>query len=132
MDTRLEDKLRAAVSAGWRVLLVEVAFLTLVWLVYLGVMRTHSAAVLVLWGPEVSRTTVAGISLAAIALFKVALWLQAGLLLWAWMWASRLSKQGAMDARRRIDSARPDEAGAEPAARPTPAQETRSPLRSPS
>jgi hypothetical protein len=92
------------VSAGWRVLLIEVAFLTTVWLISVSIMTAHPAALLAFWGPDVSWSTVATISLGAIALFKVALWLQAALLLWAWMWASRLRKRSAIDAQRRIPS----------------------------
>lgn len=109
MDAGFEDKLRAAVSAGWRVLLIEVGFLTLVWLIYLTVMPSHPAALIALWGPEVSWSTVATVTLQAIAMFKVAVWLQAGLLLWAAIWAVRLRNRGEVSAHGRTGSAIADE-----------------------
>jgi hypothetical protein len=112
MDTAFENRLRAAVSAGWRVLLIEAGFLTLVWLIYLAVISAHPAAMLALWGPDVSWSTVATISLWAVAVFKVALWLQGALLLWAWMWASMLRRRGAADARRRKESLEREQAQA--------------------
>jgi hypothetical protein len=105
MDTAFESRLRAAVSAGWRVLLVEVGFVTLVWLVYLGIMAAHPSAMRALFGPDVSWSAVATVTLLAVAVFKVALWLQASLLLWAWLWAVMLRRQRAADARRRTESA---------------------------
>jgi hypothetical protein len=92
MDIEFERRLRAAVSAGWRMLVIEVGLLTIVWVIYLAAMSTRAATMLALWGPYVSMSTVATVSLMAIAAFKVALWLQAALLGWAWMWASRLRK----------------------------------------
>jgi hypothetical protein len=92
MDEAFERKLRAAVSAGWRVLIVEVVFLTLVWVGYLVIMGARPAALLALWGPEVTWSTVATVSLQAIAAFKVALWLQAALLAWGALWAATLRK----------------------------------------
>jgi len=91
MDEAFERKLRAAVSAGWRVLIVEVGLLTLAWVAYLAIMGAHPPALLALWGPDVTWSTVAAISLEAIAIFKVALWLQAVLLAWGAVWASRLA-----------------------------------------
>lgn len=104
MDTAFENRLRAAVSAGWRVLLIEAGFVTVVWLIFRAAIAAHPAAMLALWGPDVSWSTVTTIGLQAIAAFKVALWLQAALLLWAWMWASMLRRQGAADARPRTEA----------------------------
>jgi len=104
MDDAFERKLRAAVSAGWRVLVVEVGLLTLAWVAYLAIQAGHPTALLVLWGPDVSWSTVATISLQAIAVFKVALWLQAALLAWAALWASTLRKRNARISEKRIDS----------------------------
>jgi hypothetical protein len=92
MDTAFERRLRAAVSAGWRVLVVEVGILTLVWAVYLVAMSAHPGAMLALWGPYVTRSTAATISVYAIATCKIALWLQAALLAWGSLWASTLRR----------------------------------------
>jgi hypothetical protein len=106
MDATFERKLRAAISAGWRVLLVEVVFLTLVWAAYLTITGVHPTWMLALWGPDVTWSIVATISLQAIAACKVAIWFQVALLAWAWMWSSRLRKLGAESAERRSDNER--------------------------
>ncbi len=106
MDEAFERKLRAAVSAGWRVLLVEVGLLTLVWVVYLGIMGVHPPVLIALWGPGVTWSTVATVSLFAIAGFKVVLWVQAGLLAWGALWASTLRRSNARIAETRSDSDR--------------------------
>jgi hypothetical protein len=100
-----ERRLRAAVSAGWRVLVVEVALLALAWVIYLAVMGAHPPFVLALWGPDVTWSTVATISLQSFAAFKVGIWLQAALLAWAWLWASTLRRFGAESAEPRSESA---------------------------
>jgi hypothetical protein len=105
MDATFERRLRAAISSGWRVLLVEVAVLTLAWVVYRAVMGAHPSAMLALWGPDVTWSTVATISLQSIAAFKVALWLQAAVLAWGWLWASTLRKLDAESAEPRSESA---------------------------
>ena len=43
MNDPFEKKVRAAAVAGWWVVLIAVAFLTLLWLVYLAVMSAHPA-----------------------------------------------------------------------------------------
>jgi hypothetical protein len=88
----LEQKLRAAVSAGWKVVVIEAVFITVAWLAYLATITGRAGWLLALWGPEVSWPTVATVSVLAIAAFKVMLWLQAALVLWAWMWARALRR----------------------------------------
>jgi hypothetical protein len=105
VNVTFERRLRAAVSAGWRVLVVEVALLTVVWVIHLAVMGAHPRVVLSLWGSDVSWSTVAAISLQAIAVYKVALWLQAALLAWGALWANTLRKLGAETAEPRSESA---------------------------
>jgi hypothetical protein len=112
MDLAFERKLRAAVSAGVRVLVVEVGLLTIVWVIHLAAMAAHPSAVLALWGPDVSWSMVAAISLHAIATFKVALWLQAALLAWGWVWASMLRRMREGSVEQRSEPARRDEAAA--------------------
>jgi hypothetical protein len=92
MSTTFEEKLRAALSAGWRVLLIEVAFLLIVWLFYRALAPAQSEALLVLIGPNITWATVTSVWLWGIAAFKLVLWLQAGLLLWGWLWSVMLRK----------------------------------------
>jgi len=103
MDAAFEDRLRSAISAGWRVLLIEVGWLTLVWLIYRFFATAHPALMLALWGPDASWSTVATVALVAVAVFKMGLWLQAALLLWGWLWSSMLRKRRAADALSRTD-----------------------------
>jgi hypothetical protein len=107
MDAGFDAKLRAAVSAGWRVLVAEVVFLTLVWLIYLRIMSAHPAPMLALFGPDVSWSTVALVTLLAVAVFKVAIWIEAGVVLWMWTWGSLLRRRGAPDARGRTERGEP-------------------------
>lgn len=93
MDDAFERKLRAAVSAGWRVVIVEAAVLTLLWVVYLVLMGTRPPAILALWGPGATWSTFAMVTILAIAAFKVALWLQIALLAWGSLWASTLRRE---------------------------------------
>jgi hypothetical protein len=92
MDVEFDRKVRAAVSAGVRVFVVEVGLLTLVWAIYLAVAGARPGALLAFWGPDASWTTVTHVTLLAIAAFKVALWLQAAVLAWGWVWASMLRR----------------------------------------
>jgi hypothetical protein len=107
MDPTFEQKLRAAISAGWRVFVIEVAFLTVVWSIYVALMRTHSPLLLLSFGPDASWAAIAMITVGMIGLFKVALWLQAGLLIWGSFWASGLRRQRIDDELARRDGERP-------------------------
>jgi len=114
MEATFEDKLRAAVSAGWRALVVEAVFLTVVWLVFLGMAESQSSFWLALWGPNATWEMATRISLWAFAFFKVVVWLQAGMLFWAWMWSRALHKTKAVvrTQQGRIDVGMPATAGA--------------------
>jgi hypothetical protein len=105
MDATFERKLRAAVSAGWRVLVIEVVALTIVWVFYLAILGAHPSVMLALSGPDVTWSTLETISLQAIAAFKVALWLQAAILGWAALWGAALRKLDAESAEGRSRSA---------------------------
>jgi hypothetical protein len=105
MDTSFERKLRAAVSAGVRVLVVEVGLLSLVWALYLVFIGARPGWALALWGPEVSWPWVAAITLGAVALFKVFLWIQAALLAWGWLWAATLRRMRAGAADEQVAAA---------------------------
>jgi hypothetical protein len=103
MEPTFEQKLRAAISAGWRVFLIEVAFITLAWGIYAALIRAHSPLLPLSFGPDASWAMIAMISVGTIGLFKVALWLQAGLLIWGSLWASTLRRQRLEDELARRD-----------------------------
>jgi hypothetical protein len=91
MDT-FERRVRAAATAGWCVVGIGLAFLTLVWLAYLGITRARAEWLLSMWGPDVTWTYFEQVCLAALAAFKLALWLIALASLWLTLWARQLRK----------------------------------------
>jgi hypothetical protein len=93
MDT-FEKRVRAAAMAAWSVVGTAIGFLTLVWLVYLGIAHARWAWMLSLWGPDVSWAFFDRACLAALAVFKIAIWLMALASLWLTLWAKRLRKLG--------------------------------------
>lgn len=97
MNDVFTTRVRAAAVAGWWTLLVGVAFITLAWLAYLCMMTTRPACVLSLWGPNVNWADIQHISLWAITVFKLALWLLALLVIWLTLWARQLKKHPAAD-----------------------------------
>jgi hypothetical protein len=82
MNDPFEKKVRAAVVAGWWVVLIAVAFLTLLWLLYLAVLSTHPAWLLTLWGPGVDWPFVQNVWFWAVAAFKFCVWLMIFAVLW--------------------------------------------------
>ena len=92
MDDVFEKRVRAAVVAGWWVVVIAVAFLTLVWLVYLVVMSAHPAWLLSLWGPGVDWPFVQTVWFWAMAAFKFCVWLMVFAVLWLTLWVRQLHK----------------------------------------
>ena len=82
MNDPFENKVRAAAVAGWWVVLIAVAFLTLLWLLYLAVMSAHPAWLLTLWGPGVDWPFVQNVWFWAVAAFKFCVWLMIFAVLW--------------------------------------------------
>ena len=54
MNDPFEKKVRCAAVAGWWAFLVGAGFITLQWLVYLGVTNARPGWWLAMWGPEIS------------------------------------------------------------------------------
>lgn len=92
MNDSFEKKLRAAVVAGWWVILIAAGFLTLQWLIYLAVMSSRPAWLLTLWGPGVDWPFVQNVWFWIMAIFKMCLWLMILVVLWLTQWARRLRK----------------------------------------
>jgi hypothetical protein len=99
MDT-FEKRLSAAASAAWWVVLIAAGFLTLVWLIYLGMVSARPAWMLSMWGPDVDWQFAQKVSLCAIAAFKCCVWLMASGALWLTLWARRLRKLQATGERQ--------------------------------
>jgi hypothetical protein len=92
VEDAFEKKVRAAVEAGWRALVVGVAFLTVVWFVYLAIIRTRAHWMAWLLGPEVTWSTLTTVSLWAMAALKIGLYGFALLEVWGAFWVRRLRK----------------------------------------
>src|SRR6202521_3201797 len=94
MNDQFEKKVRAAAVAGWWVVLIAVAFLTLQWLIYLAVMSTHPAWLLSLWGPGVDWPFVQNVWFWAMVAFKFCVWLMVLAVLWLALLGRQLPKIG--------------------------------------
>lgn len=92
MTDAFENRVKAGAAAGWYVVAVAAGFVTLAWLLYLGLMSARPAWVLSLWGPDLTWPLAQRICLAAIAALKCCVWLMAFGALWLTLWARRLRK----------------------------------------
>ena len=92
MNDAFEKRVRAAAIAGWWVVLIGLAFISLQWLVYLAVMHTHPSWLLALWGPDVDWAFVHRVWFWAIVILKFIWWLLVLAVLWLTLWARQLRK----------------------------------------
>ncbi len=98
MNDPFEKKARAAAVAGWWVILIGYALVTLTWAVYLALVSARPAWMRAMWGPDVSRDFMQMVSLWLLGVFKLLLWLLFLVVLWLTLWARqlrRLNKQPA-------------------------------------
>jgi hypothetical protein len=95
MNDLFVTRVRAAAVAGWWTVLVAVGFIVVVWLGYLCLMTARPTCMLRFCGPDVAWPEIQHISLWIIAVFKLALWLLALLVVWLTLWARQLKKQAA-------------------------------------
>lgn len=92
MNDPFEKKVKAAAVAGWWVVLIAAAFLTLQWLIYLAVMSARPAWLLTLWGPTADWPFVQNVWFWVMAIFKMCVWLMILAVLWLTLWARQLRK----------------------------------------
>lgn len=92
MNDAFEKKVRAAAIAGWWAFLVAAVFITLQWLVYLGITNARPGWMLAMWGPGVSWDFVQTVWLWALVALKFCVWLLALVSLWLTLWARQLRK----------------------------------------
>jgi hypothetical protein len=88
-----EDRLRAAVRAGWWIVALAAAVLTLQWLAYLVLTAQQPSWFLWLWGHGATWPQVQGVWLAAMAVFKLCIWVLALIVLWATVWRRMLIRR---------------------------------------
>ncbi len=95
MHDEFTRKVHAAAVAGWWTLLAAVIFLSAVWFAYLGFVNSQPGWVTAVWGPGVTWELIETVAIWSIAIFKVALYLLAVLVLWLTLWARQLKKSSA-------------------------------------
>ncbi len=71
MNDPLKKKVRTAAVAGWWVVLIGYALLTLTWAVYLSFVSARPAWMRALWGPDVSWDFMQTVSLWFLGVFKL-------------------------------------------------------------
>ncbi len=92
MNEAFEKKVRAAAVAGWWVILIAYALLTVTWAVYLAIVSARPAWLLTMWGGDVSWAFVQTVSLWFLGVFKLFLWVLFLVVLWLTLWARQLRK----------------------------------------
>jgi hypothetical protein len=91
MEDSFGRRVRAAAAAGWWTALIATAWMLIVWLVWLGVVKGQPVWVLQLWGmdgmawPEVQR-----LMLYFFGIMKLVLWVWVLICIWLTIWARRL------------------------------------------
>ena len=92
MNEAFEKKVRAAAVAGWWVVLIGYALLTLTWGVYVALVSARPAWMRAMWGPDVSWDFMQTVSLWFLGVFKLFLWFLILIVLWLTLWARQLRK----------------------------------------
>jgi hypothetical protein len=92
MNNTFENKVRAAAAAGWWVILIGFALLTLTWVVYRALVSARPAWALAMWGQDVSWDHMQVVSLWFLGVFKLFLWFLILVVLWLTLWARQLRK----------------------------------------
>ena len=92
MNDPFEKKVRAAAVAGWWVILIGYALLTLTWVVYVVLVSAPPAWMLATWGQDVSWDFMQVVSLWFLGVFKLFLWFLLLVVLWLTLWARQLRK----------------------------------------
>lgn len=93
MNDSFEKKVRAAAVAGWWVVLIGYALLTVTWGVYLALVSARPAWLLAMWGQgDVTWAFVQTVSLWFLGVFKLFLWFLILVVLWLTLWAKQLRK----------------------------------------
>lgn len=87
-----EKKVGTAAVAGWSVILIGYALLTLTWAVYVVLVSARPAWMLSMWGQQVSWDFLQTVSLWFLGVFKLLLWFLVLLVLWLTLWSRQLRK----------------------------------------
>ncbi len=93
MNDVFQQRIRAAAIAGWWTVLIAVGFLTLVWIVFLALVSARPQWYQSLLGPGVSWEEFQKVGFWAVAIFKMCIWLMAGVVMWLTLWSRQLGKR---------------------------------------
>ena len=93
MNDVFQRRVRAAAIAGWWTLLIAIAFLTLVWIMFLVLMSARPPWLKPLFGPGVSWDYVQNVGFWTVSIFKMCIWLMAVVVVWLTLWAKQLRRQ---------------------------------------
>jgi hypothetical protein len=93
MDDTLQIRVHAAAAAAWWTVLTAAVFLTLQWLLYLGIMTMQPAWVVSLWGPGATWESIRAVWFHSLVFAKLSLWLLVLGALWLTLWARQLRKR---------------------------------------
>ena len=93
MNDVFQQRIRAAAIAGWWTVLIGIAFLTLVWILFLVLMSARPPWYQSLLGPGVSWEYVQHVGFWAVAIFKMCIWLMTLVVLWLTLWSRQLGKE---------------------------------------
>jgi hypothetical protein len=92
MNDSFEVRIRSAAAAGWRTVLIGLAFLLVQWILYLIFMSARPSWLLSLWGPNISWEAMNQIWFWALVLIKAFLAVLAFVALFLTLWARQLRK----------------------------------------
>lgn len=92
MNEALAKKVMAAAIAGWWVVLIGYALLTLTWGVYLILVTARPDWMRAMWGQDVSWDFMQTVSLWFLGVFKLFLWFLFLIVLWLTLWARQLRR----------------------------------------
>jgi len=93
MDNDFAKKVRDAAIAGWWTVAISTAFLSISWFAYLAILSARPSWMLALWGQDMSWSTVQGVGLWAMAVFRICLYVMVAVVVWLSLWARRLGRK---------------------------------------
>jgi|KBSSwiStaDraftv2_1062776.scaffolds.fasta_scaffold2047811_1 hypothetical protein len=93
MNDVFQQRIRAAAIAGWWTVLIGLAFLTLVWILFLVLMSARPSWYQSLLGPGVSWEYIQHVGFWVVSIFKMCIWLMALVVLWLTLWSRQLGKR---------------------------------------
>ena len=91
MNDLFERRVRAAAIAGWWTLAIGVAFLTIVWFIFMAMMAGPPSTIESLWG-GMPRDQIYVVVLWLVGIWKLFLWSWAMVATWLTLWARQLRK----------------------------------------